>query len=104
MAAADCDPHSAVGRAGLGGDAPPTLASVLVWLRQDLRLHDNPALHAAAQDAAGAGGSVVVAYVHSPQEDGCELGQGADLPPTMNTSTCNHPWQQNSVMLASWVV
>jgi deoxyribodipyrimidine photolyase len=45
-------------------------AGILLWLRQDLRVHDNPALCAAATDARAAGGAVTCVYVHSPQEDG----------------------------------
>ncbi len=42
---------------------------ILVWLRNDLRLADNPALSAAIE-AAGSGGSVTVAYI---------LEEGGDL-------------------------
>ena len=49
----------------------------LVWLRQDLRLHDNAALAAAAQHAAAAGGMVTIAFVHSPEEDGDDFRTGA---------------------------
>lgn len=38
----------------------------LVWLRQDLRLSDNPALHA----ATACGGAVVPVFVWAPEEDG----------------------------------
>jgi deoxyribodipyrimidine photo-lyase len=37
----------------------------LCWLRRDLRLADNPALHYACQHAA----RVVLAYVHAPEEE-----------------------------------
>jgi len=37
----------------------------LVWLRQDLRLHDHPALHQAAQT-----GAVVPVYIWAPEEEG----------------------------------
>jgi DNA photolyase len=40
--------------------------NVLYWTRQDFRLHDNPALHKAAQAAARRGGRVYVAFVYSP--------------------------------------
>ncbi|KAK3258811.1 hypothetical protein CYMTET_32160, partial [Cymbomonas tetramitiformis] len=38
----------------------------IMWFRQDLRLHDNPALKAATD----AGGTVVCTYVWSPSEEG----------------------------------
>src|SRR5262245_35410645 len=41
------------------------MPTTLVWFRQDLRLADNPALHAAA-----ARGSVVPVYVWAPDEEG----------------------------------
>lgn len=40
--------------------------ATLVWFRQDLRLHDNPALHAAAMR----GQPVIPVYVWSPEEEG----------------------------------
>jgi len=39
--------------------------SIVVWLRRDLRLHDNPALHQAGR----AGNQVVPVYIHAPQEE-----------------------------------
>jgi len=42
------------------------LANALVWLRRDLRLHDNPALAQAMAD----GFAPVLVYVHAPQEQG----------------------------------
>ena len=44
--------------------------NVLLWLRQDLRLHDNPALRASLADARASGGCVVPVFVWSPGEDG----------------------------------
>eukprot|EP01023_Acetabularia_acetabulum_P043224 TRINITY_DN43142_c0_g1_i1.p1 TRINITY_DN43142_c0_g1~~TRINITY_DN43142_c0_g1_i1.p1 ORF type:complete len:458 (+),score=48.92 TRINITY_DN43142_c0_g1_i1:79-1452(+) len=44
--------------------------NVIVWLRQDLRLHDNPAIAAAASTAKKGGGIVYFVYIHSPYEDG----------------------------------
>jgi catechol 2,3-dioxygenase len=41
-------------------------APAIVWLRQDLRLADNPALAAAATR----GGPVVPVYIWSPEEEG----------------------------------
>jgi deoxyribodipyrimidine photo-lyase len=40
--------------------------TTLVWFRQDLRLRDNPALHAAAKR----GGPIIPVYVWSPEDDG----------------------------------
>ena len=40
--------------------------STIVWFRQDLRLQDNPALHA----ASAAGGPVIPVYIWSPEDDG----------------------------------
>ncbi len=42
------------------------LRTAIVWFRRDLRLIDNPALHAACQQAR----RVVALYVHAPDEDG----------------------------------
>ena len=42
------------------------MANALVWLRRDLRLHDNPALAQAVSD----GYAPVLVYVHAPQEQG----------------------------------
>lgn len=41
-------------------------APVIVWFRQDLRLKDNPALHAAVQT----GRPVIPVYIGSPEEEG----------------------------------
>src|SRR5262245_2633254 len=43
------------------------LAPVLVWLRQDLRIADNPALRAAI--AAGGGAGVIPVFVWAPDEE-----------------------------------
>lgn len=40
-------------------------AATIVWFRRDLRLHDHPALHAAAYR-----GPVIPVYIHAPEEDG----------------------------------
>jgi deoxyribodipyrimidine photolyase len=48
-----------------------------MWFRQDLRIHDNPALVEAAKWAQRRGGSVVSVYVHSPSEDGDAVGTGS---------------------------
>lgn len=63
----------------LNPDGQPHSASlnVLLWLRQDLRLHDNAALVAAAQQASKSGGSLTLVYVHSPDEDGDDVATGA---------------------------
>lgn len=65
------------GRASGAGAAPPAGRNVLLWLRQDLRLHDNPALAAAARDAARMGGTVAFMFISSPEEDGDDLHTGA---------------------------
>ncbi|PZF58644.1 deoxyribodipyrimidine photo-lyase [Curtobacterium sp. MCBD17_034] len=49
------------------------MSGALVWLRDDLRLHDNPALHAAVT----AGGPVTVAYVLDDQSEGLRPFGGA---------------------------
>jgi deoxyribodipyrimidine photo-lyase len=43
-----------------------TAATTIVWLRQDLRLADNPALHAACQS----GGPVLPVFIWAPEEEG----------------------------------
>ena len=48
----------------------------LVWLRQDLRLHDNAAIAAAAAQASASGGTVTFAFVHSLDEDGDDFRTG----------------------------
>jgi deoxyribodipyrimidine photolyase len=40
--------------------------TTLVWFRQDLRLEDNPALHAASQGD----GAVIPVYIWSPEDEG----------------------------------
>lgn len=47
-------------------------SGVIYWVRQDLRLHDNPALLEASRAASRAGGQVTIAFVHSPEEDGTD--------------------------------
>ena len=42
------------------------LKNVIYWIRQDLRLHDNPALCLAAAAARKSGGRVHCVYIHSP--------------------------------------
>lgn len=42
------------------------MSSALVWFRRDLRLQDNPALHAALE----AGHTPVPVYIHAPHEEG----------------------------------
>ena len=45
---------------------PNTASTTILWLRRDLRLGDNPALLAAAQEARGRGGALLPAYVWEP--------------------------------------
>jgi len=40
--------------------------TIIVWFRADLRLHDNPALHA----AVSRGERIIPVYIHAPQEEG----------------------------------
>jgi deoxyribodipyrimidine photo-lyase len=47
-----------------GPSAPSEAPITLVWLRRDLRLNDNPALHAAVQD-----GPVLPIYLYTPDEE-----------------------------------
>lgn len=49
----------------------------MLWLRQDLRLHDNGALLAAARFAKREGGRLTLLFVHSPGEDGDDVATGA---------------------------
>ncbi|WP_455385533.1 cryptochrome/photolyase family protein [Acidihalobacter prosperus] len=44
-----------------GGGSPP----IIVWFRRDLRLHDNPALQAAARNGA----HILPVYIHAPDEE-----------------------------------
>ncbi len=53
--------------------APSGAAPAIVWLRQDLRLADNPALHAACRR----GGPVVPVFVWAPEEEGAWPPGGA---------------------------
>eukprot|EP00873_Tetraselmis_striata_P046652 jgi/Tetstr1/466916/TSEL_011370.t1 len=63
-------PSSSASNAGdPGALSGPTM---LVWLRQDLRTHDNLALDAAVKAATAKQGKVVFVYVWSPQEDASE--------------------------------
>lgn len=48
-------------------------APVLLWFRQDLRLADNPALHA----ALSGGGPVIPVFLHAPHEEGAFAPGGA---------------------------
>lgn len=43
-------------------------AGVIYWLRNDLRLHDNPALLLAAQRAREQGGWLLPVYLHDPEQ------------------------------------
>jgi deoxyribodipyrimidine photo-lyase len=51
------------------GARGPGAGAILLWLRQDLRLADNPALDAACA-AAAAGAAVVPVFTWSPEEEG----------------------------------
>jgi len=56
-----------------GGNPLASNHITLVWLRRDLRLEDQPALHA----AAARGGAVVPVYIHAPGEEGAWPQGGA---------------------------
>lgn len=49
----------------------------LLWLRMDLRLHDQPALDAAAKRASTLGGPLAFCFLQSMEEDGDTLHEGA---------------------------
>jgi hypothetical protein len=68
-------PSAAVGD-GIPGDAVDVASgkAVLYWIRQDFRLHDNPALHDAIQIARKCDSRVVCAYIHSPGALHCMSG------------------------------
>ena len=66
---------AAAGAAAEGSS--PAAVNAIMWFRQDLRIHDNPALVEAAKWAQRRGGSVVCVYVHSPTEDGDAVGEGS---------------------------
>lgn len=57
--------------------APAGARNALLWLRQDLRVNDNAALCEAAKWAARHAGRVTFLYVHSPAEDGDEVGSSS---------------------------
>ena len=57
-------------------EPPNGKPGALVWLRQDLRLHDNAAIAAAAAQARASGGTVTFVFVHSPEEDGDDFRTG----------------------------
>eukprot|EP00892_Ulva_mutabilis_P003954 jgi/Ulvmu1/1930/UM012_0090.1 len=72
---------SSTDTAGVQGGGDAEAAGVVYWIRQDFRLHDNPALCRAAQLAAAAGGKVLCAFVHSPEEDGDDVWTGSSWRP-----------------------
>ena len=52
---------------------------VLLWLKMDLRIHDQPALNAAAKRAEKLGSSLSFCFINSPDQDGDELDQGEKI-------------------------
>ena len=82
-----------------GGGNPAGSSGVLYWLRQDFRLHDNPALCAAAQAAKRGGGKLTLVYVHSPEEDGDDLETGALIWSLLAAlpSACTHAWANRGI-------
>jgi hypothetical protein len=67
-------------RQGAGVEKRGASSGVLYWLRQDLRLHDNPGLCAAALEAQRRRSKLTLVYVSSLQEDGDDLGSGVTRP------------------------
>jgi hypothetical protein len=61
----------------VAADAAAARPNAIVWLRQDLRVHDNAALTEAAKNAARQGGCVTFVYVHSPEEDGADVSSSS---------------------------
>ena len=68
-----------------------------MWFRQDLRLHDNQAFHAAVRAAKRRGGDVLCVYVWSEEEEGDDAAswrpggaraRGSDTRSTRLTATC----------------
>ena len=49
---------------------PYTKPGAVMWFRQDLRLHDNQAFHAAVKAAKKTGGSVLCVFIWSEEEEG----------------------------------
>ena len=49
----------------------------IVWFRRDLRLIDNPALHAAIAHAAEVGDTLTALFIHAPEEEDPWRTQGA---------------------------
>ena len=77
--------------------------NVLVWLRQDLRLHDNATLCEAAAMAKAAGAGVAFVYVHSPAEDGSDYDNGKQQLTKSHgrAITSLTTWAQLSALLSS---
>lgn len=63
-------------RASKEGQEAAAPGNQLLWLRQDLRLHDHPALCAAASAAASSNSSLRLVFIFSPDEDGDDLQTG----------------------------
>ena len=60
----------------VGGHGCHNAAGVLVWVRQDMRIHDNSPLVRAAEVAKRDGGHVTIVHIHSPDEDGDDYQSG----------------------------
>jgi hypothetical protein len=58
------------------GSNPPPPSPVFHWFRSDLRLHDNPALQAAAAHAAKTNRPLVPCYIFDPRTHGAKNPQG----------------------------
>ncbi|KAK9831569.1 hypothetical protein WJX74_000355 [Apatococcus lobatus] len=68
-------------RASMDGKDAAAAGNQLVWLRQDLRLHDHPALCAAAAAAKSSNSNLRLVFIFSPEEDGDDLKQGTSWRP-----------------------
>ena len=65
----------------------------LLWLRMDLRLHDQPALDAAAKRASTLGGPLAFCFLQSLEEDGDTLHEGQ----TTRARVCMNRSQQSAI-------
>ena len=63
-------------RHAVGGHGCHNAAGVLVWVRQDMRIHDNSPLVRAAEVVKRDGGHVTIVHIHSPDEDGDDYQSG----------------------------
>lgn len=93
---------AALAAASAAAPLPTSAPNVLLWLRQDLRLHDNAALVAAAQQAKASGGNLTLVYVHSPEGDGDDVRTGDPLDRAL-VLDCVVLWEDHYVDLSFWL-